>query len=74
VSLSSAQRLAATMVSMAAGAFLGDWMLGHAHRYAPVVPVAVTAFVIAIAWVALKLRATSGPVGEQSLPVRPAVK
>jgi hypothetical protein len=36
--------------------------------------VAVTAFVIAIAWVALKLRATSGPVGEQSLPVRPAVK
>jgi uncharacterized membrane protein YoaK (UPF0700 family) len=70
----SAQRLAATMVSMAAGAFLGDWMLGHAHRYAPVVPVAVTAAVIAIAWVALKPRATSGPAGEQSLPVQPAVK
>jgi uncharacterized membrane protein YoaK (UPF0700 family) len=70
----SAQRLAATMVSMAAGAFLGDWMLGHARRYAPVVPVAVTAVVIAIAWVALKPRVTSGPAGEQSLPVQPAVK
>ena len=57
----SARRLATTMVSMAAGAFLGDWMLGHAHRYAPVVPVAVTAVVIAIAWVALKPRTTSGP-------------
>jgi uncharacterized membrane protein YoaK (UPF0700 family) len=28
----SARRLTATMVSMAAGAFLGDWMLSHAHR------------------------------------------
>ena len=70
----SVQRLAATMVSMAAGAFLGDWMLGHAHRYAPVVPVAVTAVVIAIAWVVFKPRATSGPAGQQSLPVQPAVK
>jgi uncharacterized membrane protein YoaK (UPF0700 family) len=69
----SAQRLAATMVSMAAGAFLGDWMLGHAHPYAPVVPVVVTAVVIAIAWLALKPRATSGPAGEQSLPVQQAV-
>jgi uncharacterized membrane protein YoaK (UPF0700 family) len=64
----SARRLATTMVSMAAGAFLGDWMLGHAHRYAPVVPVAVTAAVIAIAWLALKPRAASGPAGQQSLP------
>jgi hypothetical protein len=37
------------MVSMAAGAFLGDWMLSHAHRCAPVVPAAATAVVIAIA-------------------------
>ena len=59
----AARRLAATMVSMAAGAFLGDWMLGHAHRYAPIVPTVVTAAVIAIAWVALKPRATSGPAG-----------
>ena len=70
----SARRLAATMVSMAGGAFLGDWMLGHAHRYAPVVPVAVTAVVIAIAWVVFKPRATSGPAGQQSLPVQPAVQ
>ena len=46
------------MVGMAAGAFLGDLMLSHAHRYAPVVPAVVTAVVIAIAWVALKPRAT----------------
>jgi CHASE2 domain-containing sensor protein len=70
----SARRLAATMVSMAAGAFLGDWMLSHAHRYAPVVPAIVTAVVIAIAWLALKPRTTSGPAGEQSLPVQQAVK
>jgi uncharacterized membrane protein YoaK (UPF0700 family) len=70
----SARRLATTMVSMAAGAFLGDWMLGHAHRYAPVVPVAVTAAVIAIAWLALKPRAASGPAGQQGLPVPQAVK
>ena len=70
----SARRLAATMVSMAAGAFLGDWMLSHAHRYAPVVPAAVTAVVIAIAWLAFKPRATSDPAGKQGLPVRQAVK
>jgi uncharacterized membrane protein YoaK (UPF0700 family) len=50
----SARRLTATMVGMAAGAFLGDWMLSHAHPYAPVVPVVVTAVAIAIAWVVLK--------------------
>ena len=70
----SARRLATTMVSMAAGAFLGDLMLSHAHRYAPVVPAAVTAVVIAIAWVALKPRATSGPAGQQGVPVSQAVK
>jgi uncharacterized protein DUF1275 len=70
----SAWRLAATMVGMAAGAFLGDWMLGHAHSYAPVVPAAVTAAVIAIARLVLKPRATSGTAGEQALPVQQTVK
>jgi uncharacterized membrane protein YoaK (UPF0700 family) len=54
----SARRLTATVVGVAAGGFLGDWMLRHAHSYAPLVPAAVTAVVIAIAWVALKPRAT----------------
>jgi uncharacterized membrane protein YoaK (UPF0700 family) len=45
----SARRLTATMISMAAGALLGDWMLSHAHPYAPAVPAFVTAVVIAIA-------------------------
>jgi hypothetical protein len=35
---------------MALGAFVGDWMLNHAHTYAPVVPVVVIAAVIVIAW------------------------
>jgi uncharacterized membrane protein YfcA len=70
----SAWRLAATMVGMAAGAFLGDWMLSHAHRYAPLVPAIVTAVVIAIAWVALKPRAASGPVGGPGLPVQQAAE
>jgi uncharacterized membrane protein YoaK (UPF0700 family) len=70
----SARRLTATMVAMAAGACLGDLMLSHAHRYAPVVPVAVTAVVIAIAWAALKPRAAAGPAGQQSLPVQQTVK
>jgi uncharacterized membrane protein YoaK (UPF0700 family) len=70
----SARRLSASVVAMAAGALLGDLMLSHAHSYAPVVPTVVTAVVIAIAWVALKPRATSGPVGQQALPVRQAVK
>ncbi len=45
----SARRLTATVAAVAAGAFLGDWMLRHAHRYAPVLPAAVTAAVVAIA-------------------------
>jgi uncharacterized membrane protein YoaK (UPF0700 family) len=56
----SARRLTATMVSLAAGAFLGDWMLSHAHPYAPAVPAAVTAAVIAIARVTLKPRTGPG--------------
>ncbi len=70
----SARRLAACVVGMAAGAFVSDLMLSHAHRSAPVVPAVVTAVVIAIAWVALKPRATSGPAGQQGLPVQQAVK
>jgi uncharacterized membrane protein YoaK (UPF0700 family) len=54
-----ARRLAGNLVSLAAGAFLGDWMLGHAHPYAPVVPVILTAGVISVASVALK---PAGPV------------
>jgi uncharacterized membrane protein YoaK (UPF0700 family) len=50
----SARRLAATMISVAAGAFLGDWLLSHAHRYAPAVPAILTAAIIVIAWMTLK--------------------
>ena len=45
----SARRLTATMISMAAGALLGDWMLSDAHPRAPAVLAFVTAVVIAIA-------------------------
>jgi uncharacterized membrane protein YoaK (UPF0700 family) len=48
------RRLAGSMASTAAGAFLGDWMLGHAHSYAPVVPVVVIALVVLVASVVLK--------------------
>ena len=71
---SSARRLTVTMVSMAAGAFLGDWMLGHAHPYAPAVPAFVVAVVIAIAAVTLKPRARSVPIGGPSLPIQQAAK
>jgi uncharacterized membrane protein YoaK (UPF0700 family) len=70
----SARRLIASVVAMATGACVGDLMLGHAHRSAPVVPAVVTAVVIAIAWVVLAPRATSGSAGEQSLPVQQAVQ
>jgi uncharacterized membrane protein YoaK (UPF0700 family) len=50
----AARRLIRVLVSMAVGAFVGDWMLGHAHTYAPVPPAIVIAIVIAIASVALK--------------------
>jgi uncharacterized membrane protein YoaK (UPF0700 family) len=49
-----ARRLAATIVSMAVGAFVGDWMLNHIHTYAPILPAVVMAVVIAIAAVTLK--------------------
>ena len=51
---SAVRRLTGSMVSTAAGAFVGDWMLGHAHPYAPVLPVVVTAVVTSVASVVLK--------------------
>jgi uncharacterized membrane protein YoaK (UPF0700 family) len=50
----SARRLTGSIVSMAVGAMVGDWMLSHVHTYAPVLPVLVIALVIAIASMALK--------------------
>ncbi|MFD6306962.1 YoaK family protein, partial [Streptomyces sp. NPDC060223] len=50
----AARRLTGVLVGMVAGAFVGDWMLSHAHTYAPLVPVVVIAVVIAIASVTLK--------------------
>jgi hypothetical protein len=50
------RRLGGTIVAMAVGAFPGDWMLGHAHACAPIVPMIVTATVIAAARLALKPR------------------
>jgi uncharacterized membrane protein YoaK (UPF0700 family) len=70
----SVRRLITTMICLPAGALFGDWMLGHAHRYAPVVPVFVTAAVIVIASVAPKPLTRSGPGGEQDLPVQQATK
>jgi uncharacterized membrane protein YoaK (UPF0700 family) len=58
------RRLAGDLVSMVAGALLGDWMLSHAHPYAPVVPLIVIAVVISVASLALKPRGPS-PAGEQ---------
>jgi len=49
----SARRLIGVLVSMLAGALVGDWMLGHAHTYAPILPALVIAVVIVIASVVL---------------------
>jgi uncharacterized membrane protein YoaK (UPF0700 family) len=49
----AARRLTGVLVSMVVGAIVGDWMLSHAHTYAPVLPALVIAIVIAIASVAL---------------------
>ena len=48
------RRLTGCMAGLAAGAFLGDWMLHHAHPYVPVVPAIVIAAVVSVASVALK--------------------
>jgi hypothetical protein len=61
------RRLAGTPVAIVAGALLGDWMLGQAHRYAPVMPMIVIAVVISVASVALKPRGPS-PAGQQGSP------
>jgi len=68
----SVRRLAATIICLAAGACLGDFMLRHAQTYAPVVPAIVIAGVIAVALVALEPRGSS-PAGQQGFPVRQAV-
>jgi uncharacterized membrane protein YoaK (UPF0700 family) len=49
-----ARRLTSVLVAMAVGALVGDWLLGHAHAFAPVLPALVIALVIGIASVALK--------------------
>jgi uncharacterized membrane protein YoaK (UPF0700 family) len=61
------RRLAGTPVAIVAGALLGDWMLGHIHRYAPAVPLFVIAVVILVASVALKPQGPS-PAGQQGSP------
>jgi len=43
------RRLLGASVALAVGAWLGDFMLSHAHAYAPLVPVVVNAVVIAVA-------------------------
>jgi uncharacterized membrane protein YoaK (UPF0700 family) len=48
-----ARRLTGVLVGMAVGALVGDWLLGHAHTFAPVLPALVIALVIGIASVAL---------------------
>ncbi|MFD1530036.1 YoaK family protein [Pseudonocardia aurantiaca] len=50
----AARRMAGVLVSMVVGALVADWMLSHAHPYAPLVPVVVIAFVIVVAWIVLK--------------------
>ena len=63
------RRLAGTPAAIVVGALFGDWMLGHAHRYAPVVPMIVMAVVISVASVALKPRGP-GPAGQQGSPAQ----
>jgi uncharacterized membrane protein YoaK (UPF0700 family) len=65
----AARRLAGALVGMAAGAFLGDWMLSHAHAYAPVVPLVVIGLVIGIASGALK-QGARGRRHERACPSR----
>jgi hypothetical protein len=51
---------------MAVGAMVGDWLLSHAHTFAPVLPALVMALVIAIASVALKQERFSLPLTKTS--------
>jgi uncharacterized membrane protein YoaK (UPF0700 family) len=68
LSAPAVRRLVGSMVGTAAGAVLGDWMLGHAHPYAPVVPVIVIAFVILVASVVLKPGGEPGHVAAGKSP------
>jgi uncharacterized membrane protein YoaK (UPF0700 family) len=54
----AARRLSGVLVFMAVGAYIGDWMVFHAHTFAPVLPVLVIAIVIVIASVSLKKEST----------------
>ena len=63
------RRLAGTPVALVAGAFVGDLMLGHAHSYAPAVPLIVIAVVISVASLALKPREPS-PAVQQGASVQ----
>ena len=56
---STVRRLTGVLVGTAVGAFVGDWMLAHAHAYAPVLPALAIALVIVIALATLK----QGPAG-----------
>lgn len=69
----AARRLAGVLVSMAAGALVADWMLHHAHPYAPLLPVLVIAVVTVIAWVSLARRpkGTSAPAMVAQEPPMP---
>jgi uncharacterized membrane protein YoaK (UPF0700 family) len=46
-------RLSGVLVGMGAGGYLGDWMIHHAHAYAPVVPAVVIMLVITTSSMAL---------------------
>jgi uncharacterized membrane protein YoaK (UPF0700 family) len=48
------RRLTGVLVATVFGALVGDWMLGHAHAEAPVVPLLVIAVVVAVALVAFR--------------------
>jgi uncharacterized membrane protein YoaK (UPF0700 family) len=62
LSAPAVRRLTGCMVGLAAGAFLGDWMLGHAHPCAPVVPVIVIAVVVSVASVVLEPTGQPGQI------------
>jgi uncharacterized membrane protein YoaK (UPF0700 family) len=69
----AARRMLGVLVSMVVGAFVGDWMIGHAHPYAPLVPVVVIAFVSIVGWVALKQEPPAPqPVTALPAPAQPA--
>jgi uncharacterized membrane protein YoaK (UPF0700 family) len=54
LNLAGFRRLAGILVAIAAGAFLGDFLLSHGRAYAPLPAVLATAMVIAIATTALR--------------------